>query len=182
VWRGKRRGWYHSTTRQAEARSLPDCSGPRCARHDDTGWPGELANLCHHHCSAGLAEWGRLPRRAFAGRCETASRCALRESRGGFRGSALPCDHRTRRHDGKCRQPGVPRRLDRHRLGRGSRTLPAGWKALTVLSQDAWDSDQYRAGHGLVPADPIKWGWDWTGAGATTFYERTDSDPLCNTY
>jgi hypothetical protein len=64
----------------------------------------------------------------------------------------------------------------------GSRTLPAGWKALTVLSQDAWDSDQYRAGHGLVPADPIKWGWDWTGAGATTFYERTDSDPLCNTY
>jgi hypothetical protein len=64
----------------------------------------------------------------------------------------------------------------------GNHTLPAGWKALFITPTDAWDSDQYNAGHGLTPIDPIKWGWDWTAAGVTTFYERTDTDALCSRF
>lgn len=64
----------------------------------------------------------------------------------------------------------------------GDHNLPAGWMALFVPPTDAWVSDQYNAGHGLVPSDPIKWGFDWTGAGITSFYERTDAEPVCNVY
>lgn len=64
----------------------------------------------------------------------------------------------------------------------GSRTLPAGWKALFILPTDAWQSAQYVAGHGLTAQDPIKWGWDWTGSGTTTFTERTDTDPMCSAF
>jgi hypothetical protein len=44
----------------------------------------------------------------------------------------------------------------------GSRTLPAGWMALYLPPVDAWDSQQFQAGRGLVAQDPIKWGWDWS--------------------
>lgn len=66
----------------------------------------------------------------------------------------------------------------------GNRTLPAGWKALFTVSTDAWNSVQYNAGHGLVRSDPIRWNWDWTGAGTTNFYERaaTDTAGGCNTF
>jgi hypothetical protein len=64
----------------------------------------------------------------------------------------------------------------------GSRTLPAGWKALFIQPTDAWQSAQYNAGHGLTRTDPIRWGWDWSGSGTTTFYERTDNDPVCSTF
>lgn len=71
----------------------------------------------------------------------------------------------------------------------GNHTLPSGWMALTFAPQDAWQSAQYVAGHGLTPADPIRWGFDWTARGTTTFYERTDtsinpntgSGDICNT-
>lgn len=64
----------------------------------------------------------------------------------------------------------------------GNHTLPSGWMAIASIARDAWDSDQYRAGHGLVRTDPIKWGWDWTASGTATLYERsaTDND-FCNT-
>jgi hypothetical protein len=64
----------------------------------------------------------------------------------------------------------------------GNHTLPSGWMAIASVARDAWDSDQYRAGHGLVRTDPIKWGWDWTASGTATLYERsaTDND-FCNT-
>lgn len=61
----------------------------------------------------------------------------------------------------------------------GDRTLLAGWAALFNPPVDAWLSAQYLAGHGLTHDDPIKWGLDWTGAGVVTFYERTDTDPMC---
>lgn len=63
----------------------------------------------------------------------------------------------------------------------GARTLPAGWDALFITPRDAWNSVQYDNGHGLIPSDPIKWGWDWTGSGATSFYERTDTD-ICDSF
>jgi hypothetical protein len=56
------------------------------------------------------------------------------------------------------------------------RTLPTGWQALVTASRDAWDSNQFRAGRGLTASDPIRWGWDWTASGTTTFYERDVSD------
>lgn len=58
----------------------------------------------------------------------------------------------------------------------GSRTLPAGYKALFIAPVDAWDSQQFANGHGLVASDPIRWGWDWTDGGATTFYEMDIAD------
>jgi hypothetical protein len=61
----------------------------------------------------------------------------------------------------------------------GNHTLPAGWMALVVQPIDAFQSAQYNAGHGLTPSDPIKWSFDWTGAGTTSFYERTDADSIC---
>lgn len=61
----------------------------------------------------------------------------------------------------------------------GNHNLPAGWMALTFPAVDAWQSDQYLAGHGLTSADPIKWNFDWTGAGTVSFVERTDSDLEC---
>lgn len=63
----------------------------------------------------------------------------------------------------------------------GARTLPPGWKALFIQPTDAWNSQQYQAGHGRTDGDPIKWSWDWTGAGTTTFYERAATDTTaCN--
>lgn len=62
----------------------------------------------------------------------------------------------------------------------GNHTLPSGWDALTTGANDAWQSAQYDAGHGLTKSDPIKWGFDLTGSGQSSFYERTDSDPDCN--
>lgn len=61
----------------------------------------------------------------------------------------------------------------------GDHSLPSGWGALTTTATDAWNSAQYNAGHGLTKSDPIKWGFDLTGTGQATFYERTDSDPDC---
>lgn len=61
----------------------------------------------------------------------------------------------------------------------GNRTLPVGIVVLGFTPRDAFQSDQYQAGHGLTRGDPIKWGWDWTGANTTTFSERTDFDPSC---
>jgi hypothetical protein len=54
--------------------------------------------------------------------------------------------------------------------------------ALFVTPTDAWDSNQFNAGHGLVPSDPIKWRFDWTANGSTSFYERTDAEQDCNVY
>lgn len=64
----------------------------------------------------------------------------------------------------------------------GDHTLPQGWMALTTGASDAWNSQQYVAGHGLVPTDPIKLGFDWSGRGSVTFYERGDADshPQCD--
>jgi hypothetical protein len=62
----------------------------------------------------------------------------------------------------------------------GNHTLPARWAALTFPPQDAWNSVQFQNGHGQTKGDPIKWGFDWTGPGTASFYERTDSDPLCS--
>lgn len=64
----------------------------------------------------------------------------------------------------------------------GNHNLPTGWMALSTAPADAWNSQQFEGGHGLVPSDPIKWDWTWTGSGATNFAERTDSDPLCSVY
>jgi hypothetical protein len=66
----------------------------------------------------------------------------------------------------------------------GNHASAAGYVILTMDPVDAWDSQQYAAGHGLVPSDPIKWAWTWTGTGATTFLERTANDGLqnCNQY
>lgn len=61
----------------------------------------------------------------------------------------------------------------------GSHVLPSGWAALTTTATDAWQSQQYNAGHGLTKTDPILWGFDLTGAGQSSFYERNDSDPSC---
>jgi hypothetical protein len=63
----------------------------------------------------------------------------------------------------------------------GNHVLPNGWAVLTFPPTDAWQSAQYVAGHGLIKSDPIKWGFDWTGAGVATFSERTDNDPQCST-
>jgi hypothetical protein len=62
----------------------------------------------------------------------------------------------------------------------GDHNLPAGWASLSFPPTDAWQSAQYLAGHGLVRDDPIKWEFDWTGAGASSFAERTDSDAQCD--
>ena len=63
----------------------------------------------------------------------------------------------------------------------GNHNLPAGYMAIRIPPVDAWTSEQFAAGHGRVPADPIKWKWDWTGTGQTTFLERTASDTArCN--
>lgn len=64
----------------------------------------------------------------------------------------------------------------------GNQVLPVGWAALFNVPADAWLSAQYLAGHGLVASDPIKWGLDWTGSGAVSFYERTDNEPVCDKY
>lgn len=64
----------------------------------------------------------------------------------------------------------------------GNHVLPAGWMALTFEPRDAFVSAQFDAGHGLVPHDPIKWGFDWTANGTTSFYERTDSDVECSSF
>jgi hypothetical protein len=61
----------------------------------------------------------------------------------------------------------------------GDHTLPSGWAALTTTALDAWQSAQYDAGHGLTKSDPILWGFDLTGSGQSTFYERADDDPTC---
>lgn len=61
----------------------------------------------------------------------------------------------------------------------GNTTLPAHWMAITEPPADAWLSDQYAAGHGLIPDDPIKWSWNWSGTGTHTFTERTDTDTFC---
>lgn len=61
----------------------------------------------------------------------------------------------------------------------GNHVLPAGWDALTTGANDAFQSAQYDQGHGLTKGDPILWGFDLIGSGQTTFYERTDSDPVC---
>lgn len=59
-------------------------------------------------------------------------------------------------------------------------TLPTGWMALVVPPNDAWDSEQYAAGHGLVQSDPIQWIWDWDTATSAPFYEGENDDPaLC---
>jgi hypothetical protein len=62
---------------------------------------------------------------------------------------------------------------------RGDHVLPSGWKAMTTGPSDAWSSQQYLAGHGLVPTDPIRLGFDWIGTGTVSFYERTDTDSKC---
>lgn len=60
--------------------------------------------------------------------------------------------------------------------------LPAGFMLITRAPADAWDSQQYADGHGLVHTDPIKWTWDWSGSGASVFAERAYSDTTsCNT-
>lgn len=61
----------------------------------------------------------------------------------------------------------------------GNHVLPSGWAALTTTPTDAWNSAQYTAGHGLTKLDPIKWGFDLTGSGQTSFYERTDAGSEC---
>ena len=61
----------------------------------------------------------------------------------------------------------------------GNHVLPSGWAALTTTAKDAWQSAQYDAGHGLTKADPILWGFDLTGSGQSSFYERNDQDPSC---
>lgn len=66
------------------------------------------------------------------------------------------------------------------RWHRNDHVLPQGWMALTTGASDAWVSQQYLAGHGLVPSDPIKLGFDWTDTGTISFYERTDSNTQCN--
>jgi hypothetical protein len=65
----------------------------------------------------------------------------------------------------------------------GSRTLPAGWMAFYQPPVDAWDSQQFQNGRGLVAQDPIKWGWDWSAKMSTTFYERDAGDTVsCNIF
>lgn len=61
----------------------------------------------------------------------------------------------------------------------GNHTLPAGWMAIVFPPADLWDSQQFTNGHGLVKSDPVKWGFDWTDAGSTSLYERSDADPTC---
>lgn len=61
----------------------------------------------------------------------------------------------------------------------GDHALPSGWDALTTTPTDAWNSTQYNEGHGLTKADPIKWGFDLTGTGTSSFYERTDAGTEC---
>lgn len=63
---------------------------------------------------------------------------------------------------------------------RNDKVLPQGWMALTTGASDAWLTQQYLDGHGQVPTDPIKLGFDWAGSGAISFYERTDSDTQCD--
>lgn len=62
----------------------------------------------------------------------------------------------------------------------GNTTMPAGITALVQGPTDAWNSAQFAAGRGLIADDPIRWGWDWSGSTTTNFYERTDTDPVCN--
>lgn len=63
---------------------------------------------------------------------------------------------------------------------RNDHVLPQGWMALTTTPSDAWQSQQYIAGHGLVPTDPIRLGFDWAGRGTVAFYERTDTESQCD--
>ena len=58
----------------------------------------------------------------------------------------------------------------------GNVTLPTGWMALFSPPTDVWDSQQFRDGHGLTSTDPIKWGWDWAGAGSAILHERPYAD------
>jgi hypothetical protein len=63
----------------------------------------------------------------------------------------------------------------------GNHTPPSGWKAIVVAPTDPWDSQQWAQGHGLTRDDPIRWGWDWTGSGGSSFYERPPADDsYCN--
>lgn len=62
----------------------------------------------------------------------------------------------------------------------GNHDLPVGWAALTTGAHDAWASAQYDAGHGRTKEDPIKWGFDLTGSGQTSFYERNDQLATCS--
>lgn len=64
----------------------------------------------------------------------------------------------------------------------GNHAVPEGWMAFYQPPTDAWTSDQFLAGHGLVQSDPIKWGFDWTGANPVVFYERTDQETTCSTF
>lgn len=61
----------------------------------------------------------------------------------------------------------------------GNTALPAHWTAMVIPPQDAWQSVQFSQGHGLIPDDPIKWDWNWSSNGTTTFTERTDTDAFC---
>lgn len=64
----------------------------------------------------------------------------------------------------------------------GNHQLPAGMMAYYQPPTDAWTSQQFEAGHGLVPTDPIKWGFDWTSSTTSTFYERSDSESACSAF
>lgn len=71
-----------------------------------------------------------------------------------------------------------------HRWYAGNHTEPAGYVAFVVPPIDAWDSQQYAAGHGRITDDPIKWEWKWEN-GSHTFSERLVTDgvqPICDTY
>lgn len=60
---------------------------------------------------------------------------------------------------------------------------PAGMMIFTMDPIDAWDSEQYAAGHGLVREDPIKWRWDWMTPSLTAFAERAATDTAgCNAF
>lgn len=67
--------------------------------------------------------------------------------------------------------------------GAGSRSLPPGYKAIFLAPVDAWDSEQFKQGHGLTYTDPVRWSWDMAGAGTATFYEMTPADTAgCGSY
>lgn len=53
----------------------------------------------------------------------------------------------------------------------GNHTLPSGWAALVVGPVDPVVSTQYLAGHGLAPADPVRWTLSLAGAGNISFTE-----------
>lgn len=63
----------------------------------------------------------------------------------------------------------------------GTTTLPSGWAALFNPPADAWNSQQYLAGHGRTMADPIRWGLDWIRPDSIHFYEIPQPDTTaCN--